>query len=436
MKAFLFCIMTLFPAAQILSQPGWVHQNSGINSSISSVHFINEQTGWMTTHSNKILHTTNGGTVWNNFSHPNEHARFYDVFFINENTGWIGGGINYIVASSILLYTTDSGLSWNTSWGSGIITSVYFKDAMTGFLTVDATGDFGQSSGWIAKTTNGYFTQGNFQFYGPAFYDLKFNGDTGWATARYTDDTSNDTIYIFKSTDLGETWNEVYREANLTGLQFGNLENNGSKVWCTRQNKILLSTDYGDTWNLIDIGSENYFYSQVFFINQNTGWVCGFFQGDTTNIYKTINAGSTWFPLRNNYPNLLNAMHFINDLTGWVGGTSWPSPPAIILKTVTGGITSISQKSITIPEQFSLSQNFPNPFNPTTNIRFDIQKQGMVTLKVYDILGKEVAILVNETLQPGTYETNYDATGLTSGVYLYKLETEGFSEVKRMILLK
>jgi len=89
-----------------------------------------------------------------------------------------------------------------------------------------------------------------------------------------------------------------------------------------------------------------------------------------------------------------------------------------------------------IPSEFSLSQNYPNPFNPRTVISFQLPTVSDVMLKVYDATGKEIATLVNERLQPGTYETTFDGSGLNSGVYFYKLTTDGFSETKRMILLK
>ncbi|HCA42588.1 MAG TPA: hypothetical protein DEP28_04965 [Bacteroidetes bacterium] len=98
--------------------------------------------------------------------------------------------------------------------------------------------------------------------------------------------------------------------------------------------------------------------------------------------------------------------------------------------------TLIDPISVEVPKSFSLFQNYPNPFNPSTYIRFDIQKQGFVKLKVFDLLGKEIKTLVNESLQPGTYETNFDATDLTTGIYIYRLETEGFSDTKRMVLIK
>ena len=89
-----------------------------------------------------------------------------------------------------------------------------------------------------------------------------------------------------------------------------------------------------------------------------------------------------------------------------------------------------------IPTVYELQQNYPNPFNPTTKINFAIPKQGLVTLKVYDVLGREVANLVNEVKTAGNYIVDFDASYLASGVYFYKLEVNGFSDVKRMMLIK
>jgi hypothetical protein len=86
--------------------------------------------------------------------------------------------------------------------------------------------------------------------------------------------------------------------------------------------------------------------------------------------------------------------------------------------------------------QFSLSQNYPNPFNPSTIIRYSIDNRQFVTLTVYDMLGNEVATLVNEEKPTGTYQVSFNGAQYTSGVYIYKLETENLINVKKMILLK
>jgi hypothetical protein len=89
-----------------------------------------------------------------------------------------------------------------------------------------------------------------------------------------------------------------------------------------------------------------------------------------------------------------------------------------------------------IADKFELHQNYPNPFNPMTNIRFRIGKFGFVSLKVYDILGREVAALVNEEKPAGSYEVIFDGSGLGSGLYFYQLKTREFVQTKKAILLK
>lgn len=97
------------------------------------------------------------------------------------------------------------------------------------------------------------------------------------------------------------------------------------------------------------------------------------------------------------------------------------------------GIHSISN---IVPEKFSLYQNYPNPFNPVTNIKFDIPKASYVKINVYNVLGKEVSLLMSENKPAGRYSIDFDASSLTSGVYFYKIETGDFAETKRMVILK
>ncbi|MDD5360886.1 MAG: T9SS type A sorting domain-containing protein [Ignavibacteria bacterium] len=108
-----------------------------------------------------------------------------------------------------------------------------------------------------------------------------------------------------------------------------------------------------------------------------------------------------------------------------------------------GFITGVQNISTIVPEKFSLSQNYPNPFNPVTKIKFSIPENGKlnigngnVTMKVFDMLGKEIATIVNERLNPGTYEVTFDGSKYSSGVYFYRLNAGSFTETKKMILLK
>ncbi|RPI17767.1 MAG: T9SS C-terminal target domain-containing protein [Ignavibacteriae bacterium] len=99
-------------------------------------------------------------------------------------------------------------------------------------------------------------------------------------------------------------------------------------------------------------------------------------------------------------------------------------------------IIGINNITTVIPEKFGLYQNYPNPFNPATKIKFDIPVNDYVILSVYDITGKEVSVIVSEQMKAGTYEAVFDASNLPSGAYFYRLQASGYSESKKMLILK
>ena len=125
---------------------------------------------------------------------------------------------------------------------------------------------------------------------------------------------------------------------------------------------------------------------------------------------------------------------------GYSSNQSYDTLRGCIINGVVYGDTSIivgvNQTSTEVPENFSLSQNYPNPFNPTTNFGFRIADFGLVRLTVFDAIGRDVEVLVNQQLQPGTYEASWDASAYPSGVYYYRLESGNYTETKKMVLLK
>ena len=153
---------------------------------------------------------------------------------------------------------------------------------------------------------------------------------------------------------------------------------------------------------------------------------------DSNGVYLSTNNGLSWtqknqgFGFAPRVYSLLIANNYI--FAGTYYKSAWRRSLAEIIE-----IQNISTK---IPSSFSLSQNYPNPFNPTTNIKFDIAKNGFASIKIYDILGKEVATLVNENLKSGTYEVTFDGSDLSSGTYFYQLRVSDFVETKRMVLIK
>ncbi|MBK6876823.1 MAG: T9SS type A sorting domain-containing protein [Ignavibacteria bacterium] len=152
-------------------------------------------------------------------------------------------------------------------------------------------------------------------------------------------------------------------------------------------------------------------------------------------IYLSTNNGRSWNEWNSGFPSngsgtIVYALLTAESgylLAGTFGNSVWRRP---LLQT---GITVISHE---VPESFALSQNYPNPFNPKTIINYQLRSTNLVKLTVYDVLGHEVATLVNEKQSAGTYQVEFDGSGLSSGVYFYKIVTQGFTDVKRMMLLK
>ena len=99
-------------------------------------------------------------------------------------------------------------------------------------------------------------------------------------------------------------------------------------------------------------------------------------------------------------------------------------------------VVGVNPKGEIVPQNYSLAQNYPNPFNPNTKISFEIPKDEFVTIKVYDILGKEVSVLVSKDMKKGIYEIDFNGIRLSSGLYFYKMTAGDFTDVKKMILVK
>jgi thiol-disulfide isomerase/thioredoxin len=104
--------------------------------------------------------------------------------------------------------------------------------------------------------------------------------------------------------------------------------------------------------------------------------------------------------------------------------------------TLTPIITGVEGNITTIPTEYQLYQNYPNPFNPVTIIKYDVPKTAVVKIRIYDLTGKEIATLVNQEKEAGSYEMEWNGTGFASGVYFYKFESKDFSKVMRMVLIK
>jgi hypothetical protein len=239
------------------------------------------------------------------------------------------------------------------------------------------------------------------------------------------------------------------------------------------------SINGGVNWTNISSGLPNRYPTDIGVNPLKSSEVYAVFSGfGTPHVYKTINYGSSWINVSGNLPDIpfqavivdpvfTNHVYVGNDFGVYVstnGGTDWNSftdglTPAVMVfdlsislsnrkiravthgngvferKLLDGSVGIISSSS-NIPEEFTLYQNYPNPFNPLTHLEFGISKLEFVSLKVFDILGKEVMTLVNETKPAGKYSVTFDGSNLSSGIYFYKIEAGDFIKVKRMALIK
>ncbi|CAF3693578.1 unnamed protein product [Rotaria sp. Silwood1] len=368
--------------------------------------FLSEQVGWVTI-PNGIAKTTDGGQTWNLKVTPIQYPT--SVIFLDENRGWVAG---HNGTTGVIMATANSGASWSTqrTEPNNFYWDISFANINTGWAC-------GKS---IISTTStgGLVTVSQTSATIPESFSLKQNYPNPFnPTTKISFDIKNSTFASLKIFDM------TGKEVKTLAMTFLNQQTG----WITGTGGIRKTTDGGDTWASYGIPMQNP-YALKFF-NSNIGWCAGS-NGSNGVIARTLNGGVNWTVQATEVGNVFWEMSFINQNSGWASGN------AIISSTQNGALVSISQTSTTIPESYSLKQNYPNPFNPSTKISFDIKNSTFASLKVFDMTGKEVKTLVNENIAAGSYEINFNASELNSGVYFYTLKTNDFTETKKMMLVK
>ena len=448
MRKILYILPLFVLAFTLTGNPpsGWYQQfMPNLNGqSISDILFLDSLTGFAITgdqtpnDTNYILRTTNGGDNWSIIYQA--YRNFLKVQFINNTTGFVCGGFN--TSSGTLLKTTNGGDNWVSLNTPG---SVWYDDMSV--LNEDTIWLVQRSSldGGVFRTTNGGVNWEN-QFSGGSQNPNKiymYNGRIGYFSAG-----SIASPNIYKTTNSGLNWNIILSGENFTDIYF--LDSLlGWKCSSSDVAFIRKTTNGGENWTSQSLPPEgsSFLFSRMIrfsFVNKDTIWgVGGTYILSAGNyrgvIYKTTNGGINWgyqIPDTSIHITGYAFVVFVNKDRGW----SYHSQQGGV-RTVTGGdtityYTNIHQIGNEIPTNFELFQNYPNPFNPSTNIKFRIKSSTLARLSIYDISGKAIATLVNEKLSPGEYEYKFDGTGLSSGIYFYRLETGGFIDTKKMILVK
>lgn len=424
-----------------ISYSQWFQQNSGTNLVLWDIYFINSSTGFAVGDSAIIIKTTNGGTNWFTVKPPG-YGELFTIKFINANTGWAGGGKHVIMNAynTQAFYTTDGGNTW-TSASPPYMTEWRFTDVevfdLDNVIFTSSQCNDNVCSGTIVKTTNrgqNWTSVTNINGYYEGFCWI--NSQTGWAVTNFWNDVPPAVSHILKTTNSGLNWNIIYTEIDSSSginLSFNTIQfldyNTGylSRNLPFNSSHVLKSLNSGNNWITVDSSSQRYW--DMFFINKDTGWVSGNYAGGAI-INRTNNGGQNWSQQLFGASGIVWKIFFVDANNGWALNQTK------IFHTTNGGIMGVKIVSSNTPEEFRLLQNFPNPFNPITTIRYDIKTKGIVELKVFDLLGREVTTLVNENQTPGTYEVVFDAFSLSSGVYFYQLKTGDFVDFKKMVVLK
>ncbi len=445
MKKFLKISFFFLLAAQLCFAQ-WYLQNSGTTEGLYSVQFINDTVGWaaggLWSNNGKILRTSNGGITWE--QQPTGILyELFDLYFINENKGWAVGDGGVIIA------TSDGGTNWNQQqqpFGTNcLLNSVYFLNENLGWTV--GVGD----SALILKTTDGgvnwiaQTADTNLSFF-PLRDVFIINENIGWIVGGNYDSIDPQGI-LLKTTNGGATWTNLDfgGEGSIFGIQFIN-QNIGwfsfkSKYGPLGTTNLYMTTNGGENWafySLMGIPS-NGFPLSFYFINEDLGWaVDGSYNALYGSfIFKTTDGGGNWYSYPSGTMDIgLRSIFFIDSTCGWAVGDM-----GTILHTTNGGVTYIEDNINNLPTEFLLSQNYPNPFNPSTKISWQSPVASWQTLKVYDVLGNEVATLVNEFKNAGSYEIEFkshsdEGQNPSSGIYFYQLRVGDFVETKKMVLMK
>jgi hypothetical protein len=387
----------------------------------------------------------------------------YVVWVDNRNGNWeifykhsTDAGLNW---SSDFRLTSDSAVSWAPSLAvSGSVVHVVWYDARNGNNEIYYKRSSNAGTNWSADTRLTNNTASS------SLPSVSVSGSR--VLVVWCDDRDgNNEIYCKSSTDAGVTWtaetrltnnsfDSIYPSVSISGM-FANVvweDNRDGNLEIYNKNSQDAGLSWGADMRLTNNNAQSQNPSVVVsvaapVIAVHVVWFDSRISNNEIYYKNSIDGGNTWSadirltnssgdPYSASVAASGSAVHVVwNDSRDGNYEIYYKGNP-------TGNIVGVQNISTEIPSSYSLSQNYPNPFNPSTTIKFSIVSSphglggDLVLLKVFDILGNEVATLVNEKLNAGTYSVNWDASVYPSGVYYYRLQTEGYSDTKRMMLLK
>jgi photosystem II stability/assembly factor-like uncharacterized protein len=396
--------------------------------------------------SNFIFKTTNSGDNWNVIRI--ENRRINKISFLNNDTGFACGA-NPLTA--YLIRTTNGGLNWiplNTSSTGWTITEMFVLNTDTIWTCEDEINFF------LRRTTNGGATWANQFEQTSRLKDIyMFNGRIGFMC---------ESSKLFKTTNSGDNWILQTGEKAFGDIYFADSLHGWKRNLADLTNDTMVKTTNGGmNWFSIDVprsgsiygGNISGFFGMSYFtnINEDTIWGSGGAIAYSGNVYKGIlykstNGGQNWL-IQIPDTSFRISQYWYNNFTNKNNGWTYRFSRNNGIHTVVGGdstfVTGTYQIQNSIPDKFILFQNYPNPFNPKTKIQYQLDVSKFVTIKIYNLQGKEIITLVNKKQNNGYHEVEFNSdearnrNQLSSGIYFYSLYLNGeWADTKKMILLK
>jgi len=411
----------------------WNSYNTGVPYSLFSVDFwdndnhtgYNELLGLAVGQGGTVLRTTDAGEEWT-LVYQNINIWLNDVKWATDKIAYAAG------MGGVIIKTTNEGVSWSVIRPYDTPMHTFRGIAVSQGYDPNKVTFVGYAGTYFETTDGGLtFTQRTDIPWTMHSIDFAFNfNGNGRGIISGTDGL------LWNTTNWGVNW--VSRNSGrydyLNDVIFTSSD---AALICGNNGTMLRSDNWGRTWSVLSSFTSQHLRSiDINFGGSNYNvTVCG----DNGTIYTSINGGGTWTnsspfgETRHFYGVCLNGIHK-GTVVGEVG--TGAGNVGMMYNSNTNGMVGIVQSGTTVPQKFSLNQNFPNPFNPTTKISFAMARSGPVMLTVFDMTGKEVATLVNTTLSAGNFEYTFDGSKLSSGVYFYRIITNDFVDTKKMSLLK
>jgi len=422
------------------AQGTWEVKESPTGNSLQSVSFADSLYGWAVGDSGTIINTTDGGDSWM-LQDSHTENKIVNVFFLNRNLGWASSwNISVVPFGTVLLKTTNGGEEWNLipyRERDLFINCILFTDSLTGWLggsphtfVKSTDGGISWRHAYIDSATFVYLPVLDIEFY-DSNYGFACGGTLDNPSVMWKTSNGGDVWYASRQTGVPDQIREihVFDSLNVIGVG-GDFEITGVGV--------IRTSDGGLSWDYKPVNISGV-TTDLAFRNDREAWAT---ISSLKSFMYSLDSGRTWTQKVISDSLVVNDICFTDSSHGFAVGNK-----GAILKYKPSKITDVIQKGEIKPVTFSLQQNYPNPFNPSSKIKYKIpssfpllNKEGnegwLIKLKVYDVLGNEIATLVNEEQSAGNYEVEFNAGKFPGGVYFYRLQADDYTKTMKMLLLK